>query len=279
MPDKCHATLLCMTKKWIVALLAATALLPAGLAQKDVHALQKALKGKQLVLRTYAATPSANYVWNNGSLIAEPVTVFTFGVFTVKSVKQWGDRLIFKGTRATMVLNTKSNARELQSQTPMTLELDLQDADPSTVIPKLQDMMFFPDVDAALVGLPPQIAGTLHISSPSQTSCKCKWILDGGKWSRVDDPSPRFVLPKLTYSVEPEFTKEARRKKVAGAVLMYATVSETGYVGHIWLASSFGHGMDEAAEKAAEQYVFKPAIYNDKPAGVLLGLEVNFQIY
>lgn len=267
-----------MNKQWVVGLVAGMILVPTGLAQKKVSELQKALKGKQMVLRNYAAVPVATYTWDNGVLNAEPVKVQTFGEFTTKSVKQKGGTLIFEGKRATLVRNTKTNEMKPQDETPMRLEVDLHGANLSTVLPVLQGMMFFPDMQAALVGLPPQIATTLDISPESKTNCKCNWIFDGSKWMRVDATSP-LILPKLLYSVEPEFSEEARRKKVAGSVAMILYVSETGQVGNIWLTTSVGYDMDENAEKVVRQYVFKPATYDGKPVATMLRVEVNFQVF
>ncbi|HEU5339953.1 energy transducer TonB [Edaphobacter sp.] len=265
----------------MAVLVAAAMLVPVGLAQTDVHALQKELKGKQLALRNYAADPSASYVWNNGTLVAEPVAFYTFGVFTTKSVKLKRDTLIIEGTRATIVRDRKTGAWELDHQTPMKLKVDLHGTDQSTVVPELQNMMFFPDVQTALAGLPAQIAGTLNTSSDSQTPCKCQWIdaSNKGDWLRVDFPSPRLVVPKLLYSVEPDFSAEARQNKVSGNVKLFIDVSATGHVNDIWLARGFGYGLDEAAEKAARQYVFKPATYDGKPVKTVVDVQINFQTF
>lgn len=271
--------MLCMAKKWVVSMITGAIFLQAGIAQKDAHALQNALKGKQLVLRSYAAVPVANYSWDNGKLITEPVTVHTFGVFATRSVKLKDGKLIIEGRRATMVRNTKTNAPELNDATPMRLTVDMHGADVSTVLPALQEMMFFSDVQGVLAGLPQQIANTLDISPASKTSCKCKWIFDGSKWLRVDAPTSRFVAPKVLFSTEPDFSEKARQKKISGNVPMFIYVSETGHVTDIWLASSAGYGLDEKAEEAARQYVFKPATYDGKPVKTMLNLEMNFQVF
>jgi protein TonB len=85
--------------------------------------------------------------------------------------------------------------------------------------------------------------------------------------------------PILIYSVEPEFSEEARKAKVAGNVLVNLWVDQQGNPSHVHVIRGVGMGLDEKAAEAVRQYRFKPAMENGKPVLVELNVEVNFQIF
>jgi protein TonB len=85
--------------------------------------------------------------------------------------------------------------------------------------------------------------------------------------------------PILIFSVEPEFSEEARKAKVAGNVLVNLWVDTAGNPSHVHVIRGVGMGLDEKAVEAVRQYKFKPAMENGKPVLVELNVEVNFQIF
>jgi periplasmic protein TonB len=85
--------------------------------------------------------------------------------------------------------------------------------------------------------------------------------------------------PQVIYSVEPEFSEEARKAKVAGNVLVNLWVGTDGLPSHVRVIRGVGMGLDEKAREAVMQYRFKPAMENGKPVLVELNIEVNFQIF
>ncbi len=85
--------------------------------------------------------------------------------------------------------------------------------------------------------------------------------------------------PELIYSVEPEFSEEARKAKVAGNVLVNLWVDTNGMPTHVRVIRGVGMGLDEKAVEAVRQYKFRPAKENGKPVLVELNVEVNFQIF
>ncbi|HTD97380.1 MAG TPA: TonB family protein [Edaphobacter sp.] len=85
--------------------------------------------------------------------------------------------------------------------------------------------------------------------------------------------------PVLIFSVEPEFSEEARKAKVAGNVLVNLWVDTNGNPSHVRVVRGVGMGLDEKAKEAVLQYKFKPAMENGKPVLVELNVEVNFQIF
>jgi protein TonB len=85
--------------------------------------------------------------------------------------------------------------------------------------------------------------------------------------------------PIVLYSVEPEFSEEARKAKFSGNVQVYLIVDELGNPSHVRVVRGVGMGLDEKAKEAVLQYKFKPAMKNGKPVKVDLYIDVNFQIF
>jgi protein TonB len=85
--------------------------------------------------------------------------------------------------------------------------------------------------------------------------------------------------PVLTYSVEPEFSEEARKAKAAGNVVVNLIVDAQGRPQNVHVLRGVGMGLDEKAVEAVKQYRFKPAMEAGKPVAVQLNVEVNFQIF
>ncbi len=85
--------------------------------------------------------------------------------------------------------------------------------------------------------------------------------------------------PVLVYQVEPTFSEEARKAKVAGNVLVNIWVDEKGNPTHVRVLRGVGMGLDEKAVEAVKQYRFKPAMEGGKPVTVEMNVEVGFQIF
>jgi len=85
--------------------------------------------------------------------------------------------------------------------------------------------------------------------------------------------------PTLVYSVDPEFSDEARRAKYQGVCTVLIVVDAQGNVQSARVQRPLGMGLDEKAIEAVKQYRFKPAMLNGKAVPVQVGIEVNFHIY
>jgi periplasmic protein TonB len=85
--------------------------------------------------------------------------------------------------------------------------------------------------------------------------------------------------PVVIYSVDPEFSEEARKAKAAGNVMVNLWVDEKGIPMHVRVVRGIGMGLDEKAAEAVKQYRFKPAMENGKPVMVEMNVEVTFHIF
>jgi TonB family protein len=100
------------------------------------------------------------------------------------------------------------------------------------------------------------------------------------KVCRTENPPPcADTAPRITHYVDPKYTDEARKLKVRGSVLLYLVVGTDGRAHDIRVVRPLGHGLDEEAVKAAEQWKFAPGADHGTPVPVELNAEAVFRIY
>jgi len=102
---------------------------------------------------------------------------------------------------------------------------------------------------------------------------------DGGYGGGVMRAGAGVTPPELLYSVEPEFSDEARRAKYQGICIVSLIVDAHGNPTHVQVERSIGMGLDEKAVEAVMQYKWKPAYYHGRPVAVAMSVVVNFHIF
>jgi TonB family protein len=88
-----------------------------------------------------------------------------------------------------------------------------------------------------------------------------------------------MTVPVIVWAPDPEYSNEARRKKLTGSVLVSAIVGTDGHTHDVQAASHLGMGLDENAVKAVQQYRFQPATYQAKPVPTRVNIKVDFHLY
>lgn len=95
----------------------------------------------------------------------------------------------------------------------------------------------------------------------------------------VDEPPPTTPVALLS-KPNPEYTAEARKLGIEGEVLVDVVFLASGQVKVNGVLKGLGHGLDEAAVRAAQQIRFKPAVQDghavDFPATVHIVFQVAF---
>ncbi len=84
--------------------------------------------------------------------------------------------------------------------------------------------------------------------------------------------------PQLTEVASPDYTAEARRKKIEGSVTMTIVVSKRGDVTDARVVQGLGYGLDENALLAVKEWKYKPAERNGEPVAVKMEVSVNFYL-
>jgi len=85
--------------------------------------------------------------------------------------------------------------------------------------------------------------------------------------------------PKAIYTVEPEFSDEARKNKYQGRVLLSLVINREGRPRDVTVQRSLGMGLDEKAIEAVKQWRFQPGTKDGQPVPVIVSVEVNFHLY
>jgi TonB family protein len=85
---------------------------------------------------------------------------------------------------------------------------------------------------------------------------------------------PAEILSKPT----PIYTEEARAKRIEGEVLLEVVLEATGKLRVLRIVRGLGHGLDDAAVRAAEQIRFKPAQKDGQPSDSTAVLHIIFQL-
>jgi protein TonB len=172
--------------------------------------------------------------------------------------------------------------RELQAPPPLTdkppppkVEVTMPVAPPTAAAP-----VPVPDAEA-----PPEqkIASQedLAQSTPGVSS-------DGDQQIQVAPPSdeePAFgtyvyaeELPEVITKVNPVYPEMAREANVDGTVMIQALVGKDGKVHDVRVVKSIPL-LDKAADDAVRQWIFKPALANNKPVAVWVGVPVRFSLH
>jgi TonB family protein len=102
----------------------------------------------------------------------------------------------------------------------------------------------------------------------------------GGNGGGAYRPGANGVgYPTLIYSIDPEFSDEARKARYQGVVVVDVIVAVDGTVHNPRVVRALGMGLDEKAIEAVKQYRFKPATKDGKPVPVEVPVEISFHIY
>jgi TonB family protein len=86
-------------------------------------------------------------------------------------------------------------------------------------------------------------------------------------------------LPSAIYHPAPEFSEKARQAKFKGIAILHIVIDKTGRIVRIRLERALGHGLDENAMKAVQNWSFNSGTKNGQPVAVEMNVEVSFHLY
>ena len=84
--------------------------------------------------------------------------------------------------------------------------------------------------------------------------------------------------PRKTWSVQPEYPRVARLRRIEGIVILEVTVDRQGNVSSVSVLRADAEGFGEAAVEAVRQWRYEPTIINGRPVSVVLTDTVRFQL-
>jgi TonB family protein len=92
--------------------------------------------------------------------------------------------------------------------------------------------------------------------------------------NEVAKKTPVEIISKPT----PTYTDEARKLRIEGEVLLEVMFEASGRLRVLRVVRGLGHGLDENAQRAAEQIRFKPAMKDGQPADSTATVHIIFQL-
>lgn len=97
--------------------------------------------------------------------------------------------------------------------------------------------------------------------------------------SQSSEATTQKVVPaEIVSKPVPVYTEEARGLKIQGEVLLEVVLEASGRLHIVRVVRGLGHGLDDAAVRAAEQIRFKPALRNGQPYDSTAVLHIIFQL-
>jgi TonB family protein len=103
-------------------------------------------------------------------------------------------------------------------------------------------------------------------------------LAQASKAQHPSDTGPATNPVEITFKPNPVYTEEARQLRLEGEVLLEVMFSSSGQLHINRVVRGLGHGLDEAAVKAADQMRFKPALRNGLPVDSTAIVHVVFQL-
>ena len=110
-------------------------------------------------------------------------------------------------------------------------------------------------------------------------------VPSGSSGAVVKKPKPgpkpakaKIVPPKLVKFEAAPYPAEAKEKNIQGDVILELTIGKDGAVSEAKAVEGLGHGLDEAAEAAALEFVFEPATRDGKPIPVKIRYKYSFTL-
>jgi len=88
-------------------------------------------------------------------------------------------------------------------------------------------------------------------------------------------PERNVTMPHATFAPNPEYSEQARKKKIKGTVVLSLTVAVDGTTRDIKVVKGVGYGLDEKAVEAVSRWRFTPALKDGQPIEKEISVEVD----
>lgn len=89
---------------------------------------------------------------------------------------------------------------------------------------------------------------------------------------------PSFTPVEILFKPRPSYSAEAREMRLEGQVSLEVVFQASGAVKVVRVIKGLGHGLDEAAERAALQVRFKPAMRSGAPVDQNATISITFEL-
>jgi len=84
--------------------------------------------------------------------------------------------------------------------------------------------------------------------------------------------------PVAIYMPEPQYSKEALKKRIQGTVTLHIVVDRAGNPRNFKVIQGLGYGLDEKAIEAVSQWKFRPGMKDGQTVNVAATINVSFRL-
>ena len=88
----------------------------------------------------------------------------------------------------------------------------------------------------------------------------------------------QVTQPRILSKVEPQYSEQARKKKLQGTISLSIVIDTTGTPTQIAVLRPLGMGLDEEAVQAVSQWRFAPGTKNGSPVPVYTQIEITMHV-
>jgi TonB family protein len=259
-------------------------------SEKDAEKVfQKSVVGEQLILRNFSAESVVQARRTGSGVEFEEPYVRMAGIVVVDMVKVRSREVEISGKRYPVVKDGMGGRKPGPEVSRVEVVVDLGGEDRKAAFAGLRDGLFFATYEDAMAVLPknhggngprddrgmaassysPRLAPERMCDCADKGTEACKGLVPAGGWTSL----------RVVRSAEPEFSEEARAKKIGGNVMVSLTVGTTGKAANVWIERPMGYGLDEKAAQAVLKYEFQPAACHEQRFPTAIHVDVNFQIF
>jgi len=125
----------------------------------------------------------------------------------------------------------------------------------------------------------PRIAPLFRFASPLQPSSPPPDLTPASDSQGVFAVGKGITPPHAVHAPDPEYSKEARRERVQGILIISLVVDKLGQPSDIKLISPIGYGLDEKAMDLVKTWKFEPGRRGSEPVATYATIEVAFHLY
>jgi|GEM_PF-4370809 len=243
----------------IILLLLSSITAFSGEPSEQEQRLQKAFNGQVLIIRNFYTADEISYS-SDGSLVGNGGAIdWMSAQLVVRKVRLQDGKLLFEGDRVQTAFDTESwKLTNIREDTAVKIKITLGSPAPS---------------DHELK----ELIGKVFVTSAE----RLEDLVPESDKGILSEAAGKAVLAKpkaLQANPAPEFTDEARKRRIAGTLVLAALIGSDGRIPYVKLVHGLGYGLDDAAIRTVRAWKFSPATWHGRPVPAWMPITVTFSI-
>lgn|GEM_PF-1686395 len=253
--------------------------------ESDHQTIEGVLKfyyvGQVLILRNFYEDSNLNYNSDGRLKGAGQSGDWTlYGAVAIRDFKLRNDQLEFSCARMTLEHDARKELfrSRLSSPLQINIEINPSESDLTRMLTVLNKIFLAPNEKLANL-VPDKLKSALGFEASIDMN-KATGRESGASNAGITLTTGEMLVPASPVRTpNPEYSEEARRAKVSGALTFWIVVDERGNVVDVALvAAPLGSGLDKEAVKTIRTWKFRPATIDGKPVKFRVGVGVSFRL-